>query len=465
MTWAFTYDPLDNVLSEITGYSSGAYNGEVDYTYDAAGRKTGSTIWQGIPGWGTGTQIAYNYVYNSDNELIGLSDISKQMSLSYDLDGNRTVLGESLNGNYVETDYGYDADNRLTSQNFWTNSGALGNLTYGYDLDSRLITQGGSLAGINLPASVSPIQYSATNQIIKWGTIAATPDAASNLRSDPAAGASLTWDARNQLSSVSGGPAASFSLLYDGKGRRENDTGAYTGTNYYVDDLLNVGASANANGTTLNLNNYLAVPGSGEILSYTDTVGSQNTTYVPLHDYMGSTIGLVSPANTLQTQWTYTPSGVPTQTNNALAGIQAQSGTASSFPFLFGGQQYDPTGYYGDYSPTLMHSLSGGGGLPNGQAPGPVGLPNAIPQISFRTLGGGNGFLCRPGGSQQSGVGARLLPELFLRRRQLERRQLSAAAATAQVPPQDPSHRDRTGRHSPRHRPRPVPPGLPHRPD
>ena len=30
-------------------------------------------------------------------------------------------------------------------------------------------------------------------------------------------------------------------------------------------------------------------------------------------------------------------------------------------PFLFGGMQYDPTGYYSTYSPLLAHSLSGGG--------------------------------------------------------------------------------------------------------
>jgi hypothetical protein len=37
-----------------------------------------------------------------------------------------------------------------------------------------------------------------------------------------------------------------------------------------------------------------------------------------------------------------------------------ESGTASAYPFLFGGAQLDPTGYYGNFNPALVHSVSGG---------------------------------------------------------------------------------------------------------
>ncbi len=54
--------------------------------------------------------------------------------------------------------------------------------------------------------------YSSTNQITSWNGSAATADSASNLTSDPTTGATFTWDARNQLSSVTGGPASSFTV-------------------------------------------------------------------------------------------------------------------------------------------------------------------------------------------------------------------------------------------------------------
>jgi hypothetical protein len=94
---------------------------------------------------------------------------------------------------------------------------------------------------------------------------------------------------------------------------------------------------------------YSTVPGSGEVVGLIPYGAIQVPTLAPLHDIFGSTLGLVGSSNTLQTQWSYEPFGAPTL-----------SGTQSSFPFLFGGGQYDPTGYYGDYSPRLQHSLSGG---------------------------------------------------------------------------------------------------------
>ncbi len=78
-------------------------------------------------------------------------------------------------------------------------------------------------------------------------------------------------------------------------------------------------------------------------------LGPNGSTSVPIHDIKGSTIGLVGESNTLTTQWSYESFGAPTL-----------SGAQSALPFLFGGAQYDPTGYSGSYSPRLAHSLSGG---------------------------------------------------------------------------------------------------------
>jgi hypothetical protein len=70
---------------------------------------------------------------------------------------------------------------------------------------------------------------------------------------------------------------------------------------------------------------------------------------VPPQDYLDSMIGLVGSSNTLQTQWSYGTFGAP-----------FQSGASSAYPFLFGGAQFDPTGYYGSFNPTMAHSVSGG---------------------------------------------------------------------------------------------------------
>jgi hypothetical protein len=145
---------------------------------------------------------------------------------------------------------------------------------------------------------------------------------------------------------------------------------------------------------TLAFNYCLAVPGSGEVLSYTDTVGLTSTRYVPLHDYQGWTVGLVGPSNTLQTQGSYTPSGAPTAT-----------GASTPFPFLFGGAQFDPTGLYNDYSPTLVHSLAGGRSAPGSSSLGPAGETNSIPRISFRSLGGFSGSLALGLGDPEAAPG------------------------------------------------------------
>jgi hypothetical protein len=86
---------------------------------------------------------------------------------------------------------------------------------YSYDNDSRVTGESGSLAGINLPQSVSNNTYTNTNQIQDWNKLAATMDSASNLTYDPVTNATYSWDSRNQHSGISGGPAISFTGSYD----------------------------------------------------------------------------------------------------------------------------------------------------------------------------------------------------------------------------------------------------------
>ncbi len=123
-----------------------------------------------------------------------------------------------------------------------------------------------------------------------------------------------------------------------------------------------VAQSSTTNAPTNPVNNYLTVPGTGEVLAFASTVGGTTSTYVPIQDGQGSTIGLVNSGNVLQTTFTYDPFGNPTA-----------GGSATSYPFLFKGMEYDATGYYYGggvyYSPALGRPLqqidpggSGGGG-------------------------------------------------------------------------------------------------------
>jgi hypothetical protein len=221
------------------------------------------------------------------------------VTIVHDNDGRRSslTLGSSPG---VATGYQYDSDSRPTQLSYSAGGNSLGQINYTYDNDSRVTSETGSLASLNLPASVSNNAYYNTNQIQKWNgaTPTATPDPANNLMADPTTHATFSWDSRNQLSGITGGPAVSFTGAYDSVMRRYDQATAYGGTTTYLHDNKHVAQSDSSSG----VNNYLTMPGTGEVLAFT-TAGN---TYVPLHDRLGSTIGLVNSSNSLQTQYTPT---------------------------------------------------------------------------------------------------------------------------------------------------------------
>jgi RHS repeat-associated protein len=167
--------------------------------------------------------------------------------------------------------------------------------------------------------------------------------------------------------------------------RRDSQTTAYGGTTTYLNDQKNVAQSSNSGGPSNPINNYLTMPGTGEVLAFATTTtgngGGGTSTFVPLQDGQGSTIGLVNSSNVLQTQFTYDPWG-----------NVSTSGTASQYPYLFKGMEYDATGFYhagtAYYSPELGRPLQqvipGGGGGGGGG----MGVSASVPSSSG---GGGLG--------------------------------------------------------------------------
>jgi len=94
------------------------------------------------------------------------------------------------------------------------------------------------------------------------------------------------------------------------------------------------------------------------VLALTDPSGNN---LVPLHDSLGSTLWMVNSSGQMQTTFTYTPFGAP-----------SQSGTQSNYPYLFTGREWSDIGgvsqqYYTwarPYSPGLHRFI----------APDPIGF-------------------------------------------------------------------------------------------
>jgi RHS repeat-associated protein len=332
-TQTFVYDGLDRVTSWTSP------EGAVTYSYDNAGRRTTMKA---------GGQVQVNYCYDAANRLLTLTSgglllcpsQNPTVTIAYDHDGRRQSLALP---NGVSVAYGYDASSNFTSLSYSSiGSGSLGNLTYAYDANGRVSQTGGSLAAVNIPSAVSGATYNPGNQLATWKGTTIPSDNANNLSNDPTlpTPGSTTWDERNHLASVNAQGAQNF--LYDALGRRESESGSIPTSTFLYDGLTPVRTTTGSANADL-----LSMPGTGEVLARTDSSG----TMVPLHDQLGSTIGLVNGAGAITTQYTYGPFGT-----------RSMTGAANANPFQFAGMEYDSTGLYHTfaryYSPGLQRFLS-----------------------------------------------------------------------------------------------------------
>jgi RHS repeat-associated protein len=328
----FGYDGLGSLTGETTP------QGSVAYTYDAAGNRSTMTV---------AGQPQASYSYDSDGRLTTIAQGgTTQVSFGYDGDGRPSSI--TLPGGVSEA-YGYDAASQLTSIGYTASGTTLGNLTYGYDADGRQVATGGSFARVLLPAATTFATYNAMDQLPSLNGTTLSYDANGNLTSDGTN--SYTWNARGQLTGVSG-PSQSASFAYNGLGQRTSATvnGSTTG---YLYDGANVVQELSGSTPTANL-----LSGAAD-QHFTATTAGGTSDF--LTDRQGSAIALTDSSGNPQTQYTYDPYGNP-----------ASSGTASTNAFQFTGQQKDGTGlyYYRSryYSPALSRFLSED---PAGQSTGP----------------------------------------------------------------------------------------------
>lgn len=91
----------------------------------------------------------------------------------------------------------------------------------------------GSYARSGLPAALTSATYDDANQIATFGGTTFSYDANGNLTNDGVR--SYTWNARNQLASLTGPVSGSFA--YDGVGRRRSKTIGSTTTGFLYDGL------------------------------------------------------------------------------------------------------------------------------------------------------------------------------------------------------------------------------------
>jgi RHS repeat-associated protein len=313
------HDDLDRLTSETTA------RGTISYVYDFAGRRTSMAI---------AGQPAVNYTYDIANRLMQITQGTATTAFGYD-SGNRRISLTLPNG--VTASFSYDQNSRLTGITYQFGTNTLGTLAYVYDQLGRRIQVGGSMSRTGLPQAVVSAAYDAANELTNWNGIAVVYDSNGNMTND---GSNLyTWDARGQLTGINGSITATFS--YDAKGRRlsKNVDGQNTGFSYNGGFMAQEFMGATVTANILN--------GGTSFFQRSDANGSA----VPITDALGSVLALADANGNLSTQYTYDPFG------NTVA-----SGSASSNPFQYAGQENDGTGLYymhaRYYNPALMRFIS-----------------------------------------------------------------------------------------------------------
>jgi RHS repeat-associated protein len=214
----------------------------------------------------------------------------------------------------------------------------VGDLEYNYDADGRVIEKAGSFAQTNLPEPVSGNTFNADNEMTAFNGTAFSYDTNGNVTND--ATNTYAWDARNHLSTISGGASASF--VYDPFGRRISKTVGSTATSFLYDGLnpvqeLQSGVPSANTMTGLGIDEYFQRNDASGASSY-------------LTDRLGSTMALANSAGGLATTYTYDPFG-----NTTVSG-------SSTNPFQFTGRENDATGLFfyraRYYSPTYQRFIS-----------------------------------------------------------------------------------------------------------
>jgi len=299
------WDDLDKMTAEVSP------EGSVAYTYDDAGRRATMLV---------DGEDAVSYSYDAGNRVTAITKGTLTADVAYDAAGRRTLLTLP---NGVTVAYGYDDANQVTAINYSLGQTVLGTLTYSYDLGGNRAAVGGTWARTTLPATMASATYDAANQILSWDSNDFTYDSNGSVVSDGVA--SYTWNARNELASVTGTVNGSFA--YDAFGRRRSKTIGGTTTQFLYDGFNPV-QELSGGVPTASLMTGLGVD---EYFSRSDMAGVRSY----LTDALGSSVALADGSGTIQTEYSYEPFGMTTP-----------GGTSTTNSFAFTGREADDTGLY-----------------------------------------------------------------------------------------------------------------------
>jgi RHS repeat-associated protein len=324
------YDLMDHLTAERTA------QGEVSYGYDAAGRRVSMQA---------SGQPLTSYTYDNNSRLLQIVQGTSTVSFSHDANGRRTAM--TLPDGVI-VNYSYDVASQITGITYQRGNAVLGDLSYSYDLAGRRSAVGGSFARTGVPGAISSASHDSSNELVQWGNKSLQYDGNGELTNDGTNG--YTWNARNQLVSISGAVTASFQ--YDSFGRRTIRSAMGTTTSYLYDGVNPIAEFVGG----VQSANLLMGTEPDEYLARQDGSGAASI----LSDALGNTTAVADANGNIQAQYSYEPFGA------------AQINGTSSNSYQFTGRENDGTGLYyyraRYYSPQLQRFVS----------PDPIGLSGGI---------------------------------------------------------------------------------------
>jgi len=325
-TNSYTYDAASNRKSltapdgSITTYGYDTLNrlnglanswaGSFSFGYDGLSRRTSLTRPNGV---------STSYSYDSVSHLLSVlhqagTNVLDGASYTYDPAGNRTSKTNYLNGTI--SNYTYDPLYELTQV---TQGGSITE-SYSYDaVGNRLSSLG-----------VSSYQYNASNELTSSSLGSYTYDNNGNTLSD-ASSRSYAWNFENRMvqAIVPGANGGTTTFKYDPFGRRIQNSGPLSATNYLYEES-NLLQEVDSSGGLLS--RYAQAPGTDQPLS---RFGSGASNYYQ-QDGIDSVSSLTNTSGALSNSYTF----------DSFGQLATHSGTLAN-PFEYTGREFDSeTGLY-----------------------------------------------------------------------------------------------------------------------
>lgn len=306
----YTYDTLNRLLSETTD------RGVVSYQYDAIGRLIERRINGDDP---------TTYAYDQANRLKTVTYRGKSVTYTYDQGGR--LISRTLPNDITQT-YTWSAVNEVTGIGYKKPDGTvIENLSYAYDALGNPILRSRAGAASKQETGFTAT-YDAANRMLTYNGHPLTYDANGSLisRQTPSGPVTYTWNARNQLTQITG-PHGTAAFKYDHQGRRIEKTFNGATTHYLYDGHQAIAdVHGSAVGTT-----YLTGLQIDEVLAIYAAKGNRTA----LTDALGSLLALADDTQTTKTHYAYSPFGE----------TEAQ-GEPSDNPYQYTGRENDGTGLY-----------------------------------------------------------------------------------------------------------------------